>query len=152
MKKGLIIGAEGGATLLELLVTFCISGFLLSMGVSNMVILSDQLEDSASQFAGFLKRTRAKAMSTTSAYLVQPGSYHTVNTSYGISCDDTSGFVTDNRLRQELEEEVQFIDTSWSVCFSPRGLTTSSPTIYLRGPDSRLRSVQVYLGGAIRLG
>lgn len=151
MKKGLIIRAEGGTTLLELLVTFCISGLLLSIGVSNMLILSDSLEDSAAQFSGFLKRTRAKAMSTTSAYLVQPTSYTTSITSYGISCDDTSGFVTDDRLRQELAEEVQFVDPSWSICFSPRGLTTTSPTIYLRGSDARLRSVQVYLGGAIRL-
>ncbi len=144
-----MLGSKG-YTLLELMAALGIVGVLMGSAVSNLKELERPLSSTSSQLMGLFKQARARAISTTSAYFIEPDSSNTIVARFGTNCDDASP-VDDDRLGIEIPSSVTMSDTSWSVCFTPRGLADQNITVYLQDNDFNYSSIEVFLGGAVKV-
>ena len=141
--------SERGSSLFEVLVVLVMIGILLTTALSNIDQLNRPMESGTAEVLGFLKQARARGMSTTRAYTVRPTSTEQIITEFSTECGET--VTADPTLTLNLPYGVLLNDTSWSVCFSPRGLATSDPTIELIDSDGRTKTLEVFLGGAVRV-
>lgn len=143
-------GQQHGYSLLELLVTLMILSIAFATAVSNLKTMNRPLHNGAQGTMGFFKQARAKAISTTQAYFVAPTSDTHLKASYGSNCSDSSP-TTDQTLFYDLPTGAKLSNTSWSVCFSSRGLANTSQDLTLVDSDSKTKTIQVFLGGAVRV-
>jgi prepilin-type N-terminal cleavage/methylation domain-containing protein len=141
---------QDGFTLVEMLVVFALIGALSGIAVINLKAFSSPAENGAAQLLGFLKQARARAISTTSAYFVVPSGSATVVTRYGTNCSDASP-VSDASLTLQMPTGAQLAATGWSICFTARGLSDSNTVLTVNDNQSGARSVEVLLGGSVRL-
>lgn len=139
--------SEGGYTILELLVAFAITTILATTAFSNLRSLERPLVNGTAEVVSFTKQARAKAMSTTFAYKVQPSSNRTLVTLRGNTC--ATATIADPSLTLNLPQTVTFSDATWSICFNPRGLADTSQTFNLTD-SSRTKTIEVFLGGGVR--
>ena len=140
---------ERGSSLFEVLVVLVLIGILLATAISNLDQLNRPMEAATAEVIGFLKQARARGMSTTRAYTVRPTSTEHLIAEFSTECGESA--TADERLTLDLPRGVLLNGTSWSVCFSPRGLATSDPTIELIDDDGRTKTLEVFLGGAVRV-
>lgn len=138
---------NAGFSVMELLLVVSITAIIGSTLISNYRELNDPLQNTTNQLVTQLKAARIKAISTTSSYMVQPISTSKVLFKYGNTC--ATATTTDDELTINFPTTVRLDDTTWSVCFSPRGLADASLDIdVLEG--GRLRIVEVMIGGSVR--
>lgn len=140
---------ERGSSLFEVLVVLVLIGILLATAISNLDQLNRPMEAATAEVAGFLKQARARGMSTTRAYTVRPTSTEHLIAEFSNECGETPA--ADPKLTLDLPRGVVLNGTSWSVCFNPRGLATSDPTIELIDEEGRTKTLEVFLGGAVRV-
>lgn len=142
-----------GFTLLEVLVAMTISGVLLGIVSYQYLSLQNDVGFSAQNLVGALKRVRSKALASTYFYIVKPTSVSTMTVTYAASCNAPStAQQVDTTLRFLLDPPVAFSSLTWSICFTPRGITSDSATITLRdGVSGVTKSVEVVVGGGMRV-
>ncbi len=141
---------EAGFSLYELLLVLALSGILMSAAVDNLKILDRQLSTSSEELLAFLKRTRAKAIASTSAYTIEPISNSHVIVRVSAQCG-AGPYATDSSLSLRLPAKVTFDNTSWSSCFSSRGLASSDSEILMRDTEGNSKTIELFLGGAVRV-
>lgn len=139
-----------GFTIVELLLVLAIIGVLMGMTALTMQSLNSPLQSGTSELLGFFKQTRAKAMATTAAYRVLPASSSRIITRFANNCTAAT-FTDDPQLVLDLPKGVALLDTNWSLCFSARGLADNSLTVTLQDSKNDSRSIEIFLGGAIRV-
>ena len=66
------------------------------------------------------------------------------------NCSATT-WTSDPDVQLELHDGVTFADTSWTVCFSSRGISDTNLVITLSHPHSGTRDVELLLGGTTRV-
>jgi prepilin-type N-terminal cleavage/methylation domain-containing protein len=142
--------AESGFTIVELLVTFAIISVLSGIAVMNLNALSNSSENAAASLVGLLKQARARAIASTSAYFVVPISSTSIVTRSGTTCSDASP-VDDPTLTLQLASGATLGSTSWSVCFTSRGLSDSNTEIVVNDIHSHSLTVEVFLGGGVQI-
>lgn len=142
-----------GFTLLEVLVAMTISGVLLGIVSYQYLSLKNGVGFSAQNLAGSMKRVRSKALASTYFYTVKPTSTTKATVTYAGSCTAPAAQQqTDSTLEFKLDSPVAFSSLTWSVCFTPRGITTDSATITLQDTVSGLtKTVEVAIGGGMRV-
>ena len=143
-------GREQGFSAIELAAVMALVGIICMMAVGNLKAVRSPVLEGANQTLGLFKLARAKALSTTSAYFVSATSATRLVTSVGINCADTAP-VTDPNLWLELPTGVSTTDTTWEVCFSPRGFPDTTVTIPLIDTEGGAETVELFLGGAVRI-
>ena len=139
-----------GVSIIELLVAISVAGILLGVGVMNLKDLDSPLLNGAAQLSGFFKQVRAEAISSTSAYFVEPASPGRIITRRGVSCRDENPLL-DPRVSLDLPGGATLSDTSWSFCFDSRGLPDANIEIELSDVERKNKIVEVMLGGAVRV-
>ena len=139
-----------GFSLLELVVALGLSAALMGISILNFRNLDDQSENGALLLASFFKQIRARAISTTSAYIIEPESETRVVAYYGVNCS-SSDLETEGSFALELPTGSELSSTEWSVCFTSRGLTSSSDEIEIVNLNGGSQTIEVYLGGAVRV-
>jgi prepilin-type N-terminal cleavage/methylation domain-containing protein len=139
---------RSGFTLFELVFTIGLISVLLGVAVVNLRGLNGAADSGAAEVVGFLKQVRARAMASTSAYKVAPSSSGQLVVTYGNVC--SAATTTDGALILKLPTGATFNSTSWNVCFNSRGFPDQSPSIALQDTNGVNKTVQIYLGGAIR--
>ena len=158
-----------GFTLIELLITVSIVGVVLSIGALNLKPLNNDARHAAGQLAGFLKLTRAKAMSTTSAYKLdvgegsKPGQMRVFASRASRCGDPSAAWVPDEKLQMELPEKVKLsvddvrLKFNWAnltfrpVCFDSRGFSDAYLLVRLEDDRAHTAKVELLLGGAARV-
>lgn len=143
------IRADSGYSLLEVLIVVALSGVLLGSAVLNTRVMRDVSKDAASGIEEMIKKSRSKALATTKAYTVRPSSTGRLISTYGDSCTSTVQ-TSDAELSFTLPTGASLLSTSWSVCYSSRGLSQSSVNIQVYD-GTRTKTVQVVLGGGVRI-
>lgn len=145
------VRSAAGFSVLELLVVMGLVTVLGGIAVMNLKELDDPLKNGSEQLAAFFKQARAKSVATTSAYTITPTSGRTFETHYGSSCSD---LVTtdDPSLSLELPAGAYVTDTSWTLCYSARGIADGNLTVEVRDLDGEYKTIEVFLGGAARVG
>ncbi len=151
---------ESGYTLFELIVTLAFVAILAGSATVQARHLSDPLQNQTSQTLSFIKRVRAKAISSTSAYLIYPSGGTQLNVARGSACPATipanpvsligAGFTVDH-LKMNLSEKVSFTTPNWGVCFTSRGLLVGAANVQLSDDYARTKTISIYLGGATRI-
>lgn len=141
---------DRGFTLFELIASLGLFAIMMSIAISNLKDLDDPLQDGAAQVLSFLKKARARAISSTQAYFVSASSSTQIITEAGLNCSDAAP-VADPLLVLDLPSSVSMTDTAWSFCFSSRGLADSNISIPLIDTDGYSKTIEVLLGGAARI-
>jgi len=141
---------ERGFSIIEVVIVTALGTLMMGMVAANFRNVTSPLQDGTAQVAGFIKQVRAKAMASTSAYVINASSTKMLTTSYATSCDSAS-FVSDPKLFLELPKGAELSSSTWSVCFNARGLADASPEIFITGGHYQAKSITVYLGGAVRV-
>lgn len=139
-----------GFSVLEVIVTTSIMAILMGMAVSNLRLTEQTAIDSADELMSFVKSVRSKAIATTSAYRVYAVDASNVFTQYGTDCDNATTY-NDSLYKLTLPDGGKMFNTTWSVCFSPRGIADATATIPVRDNKGTYRTVEILLGGAVRI-
>lgn len=150
MAHKLRIRLELGFTVVELIVVLAIAGTLAGIAVMNLNALSSSSENAAAELASLLKQARARAISSTSAYFVVPLSTTQIVTRFGTNCSDTT-LVNDPTLSLNLPSGANLGSTTWTICFTSRGLSDSNTQISVYDIHSQTHQVEVLLGGSVRV-
>ncbi len=144
-----VVRDQRGSSLFEVLVVLVLIGILLATAISNIDQLNRPMESATAELVGYLKQVRGRGMATTRAYTVRPTSTEHVIAEFSNECGESA--TADDTLTFNVPRGVLLNGTSWSVCFSPRGLATSNPTIELIDDEGRTKTLEVFLGGAVRV-
>ncbi len=143
-----------GFTLLEVLLVVAIVGIVLGIAAVGLRALSDPVGKAASAVEGTFKQTRAKAMSTTSAYRISLASATTLQADYAYTCDDTTGWVRDPHFDLTLDDGVRITSPTALgpiVCFDSQGIANANPTVDVQGSDGKTAAIEVLVGGAVEV-
>ena len=140
---------ELGFSLIELVVTVAISATMMGIAVTQFNDMLNPAQSSASNIAAFFKEARARAVSTTSAYRVQPTSSRQIVAYFGNTCSNTPS--QDPRLMLDLPTDVTLTSIGWNTCFSSRGLADTNTTVSVIDDEGLSQSIEVFLGGAVRI-
>jgi Tfp pilus assembly protein FimT len=141
---------QRGATLVEALVVLGVLG--LAVGATALALrpLQSPIDTGTTLLEGFLRQARLNAIATTSAYRVSPSSTSRLRTTYASSCSATT-WTTDADMTLALPSGVTMTSTSWSVCFSSRGISNANTLVTLQHPTNGSRKVEVLVGGTTRI-
>ena len=141
---------ERGYTIFELVTVVGLIAVIMGIVAFKLRDLDNPLENGANQMRGFFKQVRAEAIASTSAYIVRPASSTEIETLRGTSCSDASP-VVDSRVALELPSGASLTATDWSFCYNSRGFPDSNIEIDLHDIGGQNRTVEVLLGGAVRV-
>ncbi len=141
---------ESGSTLLEVLTVIAILGITLGVTILNLEPLESPLSAGITLTESFLREARLSAIATTSAHRVSPTASHRLGVEEAASCS-ASTWTTVTGMNLNLPKGVTLSDTSWSVCFSSRGISADNITIELQHDQFGTRQVEVLLGGMTRI-
>ncbi len=141
---------EAGVSLFEVLVVIFILGLSVGIASMNFEPLETPLEASATLIEGFMRQARLNAIVTTSAYRVSPWNSGRLRAETANSCSATS-WTADNRMSLNLASGVALSSTSWSVCFSSRGISNENVPIEMHHSTYGTTLVEVLLGGTTRV-
>lgn len=151
---------EAGFTLFELLVTLFFIAIIAGGATFQARNLSDPIQNQTAITLGFIKQVRARAISSTSAYLIYPTSSTHLAVARGTACPATmpanpsslvpSSFTADT-LNVNLTEKVTFVSTTWGACVTQRGLFTGAASVQLIDPDGKTKTITIFLGGATKV-
>lgn len=138
-----------GFTLLEVLVALICAAILVGIATANLNKLSASVDNGSYIVASYIKKVRARAISSTLAYKIEPSGSRSIQSSSGTNCD-TLNWSYEPSLDLPLPSGVSLVGSSWSICITARGLPSGNETLHLRDIDSRTKTVEVMLGGAVR--
>jgi Tfp pilus assembly protein FimT len=136
--------------MIETLVVLSLIAISLGYAVSNLNQYNDPLQNGSAAIMGYIKQARARAVARTMAYHIAPSSSTRILSSSSSSCSDMT-LTADNTLTLDLPSSTSLPDTSWSLCFTSRGLSDSNLVIDVQDQDGNTRSLEVVLGGAVRV-
>ena len=122
----------------------------MGMATFNFKEIGQSTQSNAEIVAGALKQARARAISTTKAYVVQASDYTNLEVMYADSCSDLT-FTTEDALGLELGQGAEFTSETWSVCFNARGTSDTNAVIEVLNLEGNSSRVEVMLGGAVRV-
>ncbi|MCI5066487.1 prepilin-type N-terminal cleavage/methylation domain-containing protein [bacterium] len=137
---------EGGFTLTELLVALSLAGIMGGVASTNLMELSNPSLSAASEIASYLKRARARALATTSAYTVSASSTDTLQATVGDTC--AAAQTADPSLSLTIDK-ASLTNIAWSVCFTSRGFPDGNVVIPVADLYAGSNTVEVMLGGSI---
>lgn len=140
---------ERGFSLVNIVATMGLAAILMATATSNLKSLENAVADASFTTNHFLKLTRARAISRTTAIKVFPQNSQIIIAHEAETCDATTTTPTEMELR--LPTGSNLTDTTWEVCFTPRGLADEHVLFTLSDDQGRTRTVEVALGGGTRI-
>jgi type IV fimbrial biogenesis protein FimT len=138
-----------GFTLLEVLMVLSITTVLMGIAVFNFRALENPADNGAALVAGYLRKARAKAMASTSAYTISPSTSTILVATSGTTCNATTQ-TSDPEMNLELPSGATFAAVGWSLCYGSRGIANNSVDIQV-SDASTSRVVQAVLGGGVKI-
>ena len=138
-----------GYSMIELMATMSVALVLIGIASFNFKATENPAYNGASELLGNLKKIRARALVSTKAYLVKPTSSTRIIAQSGANCS-TNTWTTESQFTLNLENGAYLPDTTWSICYSARGLSDVSASVLVRDA-THSKTVEIVLGGAVRL-
>ncbi len=142
------MGAQRGASLLEVLSAMGLFAVLSGAALANYRALENPALTGASALAAFFKETRAKAMAATLAYTIKPSSNSRIVTTSGKTCAAAQSADAGQTL--DLPRGAFLGSVDWSVCYDTRGIADTSVDITVADGEGT-HVVQAALGGGVRI-
>lgn len=141
--------SERGYTLLNVVGALALTALLAGTAVGSFKELSDPLANASFASEHFLRLARSQAISNTQAIQVSPISSSRIGAYSSGSCTGTMTAV--DNLFVDLPAGAALTDTSWSVCFTQRGLANSNVSFTIQDSDGLARTVSIALGGGTKV-
>ena len=143
--------SQHGSGVIEILAVVSFMSLLLVIAGANLQALNSSSQNGAATLLAFFKTARTKAISTTVAYRIQPLSATQIVTRFGADCDEATVTFPDPDLSLDLPDGAIVTNTDWTLCYTPRGVSDDNFTISVFDLDNRSKTLEVLLGGAVRL-
>jgi prepilin-type N-terminal cleavage/methylation domain-containing protein len=140
---------DRGFSLMEILVAIAIFGILTASVVSNISILENPLINVSANLSHYIRLVRARAISQTRSIKITPVSNRLLTAASAQNCDEVS-FDAEPDLTLDLGDDVTLASTSWTACFTQRGLADDYVTFSLATAEAT-KVVEIALGGGIRI-
>jgi len=142
---------ELGFSIIELMTVLLIISLSLSSVFSNIKIIERPLHSGTQLTMGFFRQVKAKAISSTAYYVIYPDSASRLATKSGPNCElARESLIEDTTLTLHLPNTVTLANTAWDLCYSSRGFLDNSITISLNDQEGKTRTLETFVGGAIR--
>jgi prepilin-type N-terminal cleavage/methylation domain-containing protein len=141
---------QSGMTLVELLGVLALIAIAVCVAVVNMQSSGIPSTSSTALLEGQFRAARLNAIATMSAYKVTPATPTSLRAEKGATCSATT-WTVDSSLNNALATGVTMSPSSWSVCYSSRGVATSNVVVTLAHSRYGSRRVEVLVGGASRV-
>jgi len=135
--------------LLEVVTVIAIMGITISITAINLIGIDPPLLTGTILFEGYIRDARLKAISNTAAYRVTPGDSDELEMEFAANCSETT-WTESPTPSLFLPDDVVLLDTEWSVCFSPRGISNNNLVVTLMHPGYGTQGIEILLGGATR--
>ncbi|WP_288481216.1 prepilin-type N-terminal cleavage/methylation domain-containing protein [uncultured Deinococcus sp.] len=142
-------------TLLELLVVIAIIGILAAIGIGSYEGFNNRAANAAQLVSAQLLQIRVDAMGRTAATRVRLDQGKLV-VQRASSCNspDTE-WQAASSLNLSPPDRVAFASSSptipWIVCFNARGLADKTTTLSISDNRNRVRTISIYLSGAVEV-
>ncbi len=146
--RSIIRNDEQGSTLMNIAVTLGVIAILSAIAVPSLKSMNNPLNDASVMTTHFLKLTRARAISETKALRVSPLSTAKLKVEQGTTCGGT--FTPHANLALEMPEGANLTDTTWNICFTPRGLADKNIVFSIQNAEGKLKKIEIALGGGTR--
>lgn len=147
----MIGSGSAGFTMMELIVVLFITIVVATTAIPTLAALKNPLDDGIATTLGIIKQTKAKAIATTSAYRIKASSNNHIYTEYLSKCSASGNATADTKLTLDLPIGVALTSYAWSICFDSRGFAQTSQNITLYDQNGKMRTIEVFLGGATRI-
>jgi prepilin-type N-terminal cleavage/methylation domain-containing protein len=141
---------QTGSTLIELLAVITVMGIAMGAATVYLQPASAPTDTGAVLLEGFFRLARARAAATTSACRVSASAPGEIIAEQADSCSATT-WTADDEMVLALPQGVTVSDTTWSICFSPRGTADAAVTVTVQHPQAAAEQVEVVLGGTARV-
>lgn len=135
--------------MIELITVIAFIAIISATAVSNLKVLNDPLADASFTVSHYLRLARARAISQTQFVRVVPVSTTDIGAQVGTSCDEATTPVPE--LSTQFPKGSFMNDIEWEVCFTPRGLSADNLAFLIRDVDGHTKTVEVALGGGVRI-
>lgn len=141
--------AEAGFSVIEMIVTLGLMAVITGIAISNIKALENPLADASFQMSHYIRLVRARAISRTTSVIIQPSSPSEVIAFSSDSCNGEMAQIEELTLR--FPEGATLSDTDWTVCINQRGLSDTNIIFELQNQEGKVRSIELALGGGVRI-
>ncbi len=145
----MILKKEKGFSIFNLLATMSLIAILATTAISDLKKIKTPIHDAAVQTDHFLKLAKANAISQTRFIIIKPLGTQNLQASSSTSCDGPLTVISNLGLK--IKSPAKFADTSWTVCFTPRGLSSDNVSFVINGDGVNSRTIEVALGGGTNI-
>ena len=149
MKQYTYNKSESGTTIFEVIVVLSLVSILSTVALLKSSAFVNQSEASAESLVVYLKSMRNLAMSRTQAVIIYPQSSTVIARKSANSCSDENP--VPESFVFKLPKNINLRTTDWSICFTSRGLTNASQTFTLSSSTEGLKTIEISLGGSVRM-
>ena len=140
---------EKGFTIIELLCVMVLISVLSATAIYNLKSIGNPLSSASYTLENFLQLARSRAISGTHIVKVQPASNHKLEAFSSDSCTGTMTKIT--ALFLELPTDADLTDTTKTVCFTQRGLTSTTTSFTIQNSLGETKTVKIALGGGTKI-
>ena len=141
---------EKGFSLLELIVCCGIIAILSLAAAANLSVIHSPLADNTLKLHHHLKLVRSRAIAQTTTIRLVPNTNKTVKAYQGKNCSLATNPYP--RYNLNFDTGIYLSDTSWELCFTPRGATNAHVSLSLVNPQGESKMIEVSRGGGTRAG
>ena len=159
--------STAGTSMAEMLGVLAILGILSAIALPSIGYGYDPLGETSNRMAATFKLVRAKAMTHTSAYVIQPISATELEVRRAASCalaelntsevdptfsDEDLTFEDGVQLSAATENGNTVATNAWNLCYTSRGLADKNLNLtFLRGETTTTQQMEVFPGGTIEV-
>lgn len=122
---------------------------LSGIAVINLRKFDQSSTNAANQIASLIKSSRAYGMTSTVTVQIKPVNTTRIQVTAAASCSTTTR-TNIPELALTLPDGATLNDTTWSLCYTSRGISRDSLDVLVRD-YTRTRTVQIVLGGGVRV-
>jgi prepilin-type N-terminal cleavage/methylation domain-containing protein len=144
------MSGQRGLTFIEVLVVLAILALALGVTAMQLQPVASPVDTATNLVEGEFREARLNAIATMSAYRVSPATPSQLKGEKAASCSATT-WTLDSSMNNPLPTGVTMSPSSWSVCFSSRGISTNSLTVTVSHPTYGSKGVMVLYGGTTRV-
>lgn len=141
---------ESGFSLLELLTVLGLLAIVTGIAASNLKQLENPLADASFQISQFFRLVRSRAIAQTLSIKLEVQDSSNIIASSADSCIDTT-WTSISDLSLTLPDGASLTNTSWTACFSQRGLSDSNLIFQVQDQGGQTRTIELALGGGVRI-
>ena len=140
---------QHGFTLIEVVAVLGLLSVFSLIAISNIKILENPITSASSLISHHFRLVRGRAISQTRSIRVKPSGTKQLIAEFAQNCSSET-FTPLPELTLTLDNDVSLSGTTWSVCFTQRGLVDDAVNFTITSRAAS-RRVDVALGGGVRV-